>query len=151
MTRQPASHSLTPGVDIWHADAGGLYSAFTEQGDNEDVDTTGQSFLRGVQPTDGNGTATFTTIYPGWYMGRTTHIHLKVHFADSTRVTTQLYFPDDVSEAVYRDHDAYSQRGANDTSNDDDDFSADSSSLRMTVTSAGEGHSASHTIGINRG
>lgn len=137
-------------VDIWHADAAGLYSAFTGQGDSGDVDTTAESFLRGVQPTDANGTATFTTIYPGWYVGRTTHIHVKVHFANSTQVTTQLYLSDSTSDSVYAGHEAYTERGAKDTSNDDDGFSADLGSLRMTTIKAVTGHIATHTIGINR-
>ena len=137
-------------VDVWHADATGLYSAFTGQGDNADVDTTAESFLRGVQPTDANGTATFTTIYPGWYIGRTTHIHVKVHFANSTQVTTQLYLSDSTSDSVYADHEAYTERGPKDTSNDADGFSADLGSLRMTTTKAAAGHIATHTIGIKR-
>ena len=137
-------------VDIWHADAGGLYSAFTGQGDDADIDTTAESFLRGVQATDGAGLATFDTIYPGWYMGRTTHVHAKVHFADQTRVTTQLYFPDTVSDAVYAGGAAYLDRGGKDTSNGDDDFGATDASLQMTLESAGDGHLATHTIGIRR-
>ena len=52
-------------VDIWHASAGGVYS------DEQQNGTVGQTFLRGVQKTNANGIATFTTIYPGWYPGRT--------------------------------------------------------------------------------
>jgi len=59
-------------VDIWHADAGGVYS------DEQQNNTVGQTFLRGVQPTNASGIAAFTTIYPGWYQGRTVHIHVKV-------------------------------------------------------------------------
>lgn len=60
-------------VDIWHCDAGGLYSGEPSEG------TEGETYLRGIQLTDGNGRAEFATIYPGQYPGRTTHIHLKVH------------------------------------------------------------------------
>ena len=56
-------------VDVWHCDAGGVYSGV---GGN-----TG-TFLRGIQRTDRNGLASFVTIFPGWYQGRTTHIHVKV-------------------------------------------------------------------------
>ena len=58
-------------VEVWHADADGAYSAFGPG--------AGETFLRGAQRTGGDGLATFTTIYPGWYMGRTVHIHVKVH------------------------------------------------------------------------
>ncbi|MEM7094750.1 MAG: hypothetical protein AAF567_17225 [Actinomycetota bacterium] len=136
-------------VDVWHADAGGLYSAFPEQGDDEDVDTSGESFLRGMQPTDAAGLATIDTIYPGWYPDRTTHIHIKVRVGDNTRVTSQLYFPDETTESVYRTHPAYVERGSKDTPNDDD-FGGTETDLRMTVTASGDGHVATHTIGIRR-
>jgi protocatechuate 3,4-dioxygenase beta subunit len=60
-------------VDIWHCDALGVYSGEPSEG------TDGETYLRGIQLTDGNGLAEFATIYPGQYPGRTTHIHVKVH------------------------------------------------------------------------
>src|SRR5262249_47377991 len=59
-------------VDVWHADANGVYS------DEQALNTAGQTFLRGYQVTDSSGAVQFTTIYPGWYRGRTVHIHFKV-------------------------------------------------------------------------
>ena len=53
-----------------------------------------RTFLRGIQKTDANGLAVFTTIYPGWYQGRTVHIHVKVHVGGSVVHTGQLFFPD---------------------------------------------------------
>lgn len=114
------------------------------------IDTTAESFLRGVQPTDGQGSATFDTIYPGWYPGRTTHVHAKVHLADQTRVTTQLYFPDETSGEVYRSGEAYIERGGKDTSNDEDGLRASDQGLLMTVEPAGNGHLAAITLGIRR-
>ncbi len=64
-------------VDIWHCDAGGVYSGF-EAGE-------GERYLRGTQVTNADGVAEFTTIYPGWYRGRTVHIHAKVHLDKQTR------------------------------------------------------------------
>ncbi len=136
-------------VDVWHADADGLYSAFPGQGDDADIDNTGQSFLRGTQTTDANGTTTFSTIYPGWYRGRTTHVHIKVHFDNNTRVTSQLYFPDEATAAVYAT-DAYHDRGPKDTPNETDDFSAANPDLRMSVTEAAGSYLATHTLGIRR-
>ena len=64
-------------VDVWHADAGGDYSGVGS--------LQGETFLRGIQTTDANGDAAFTTIFPGWYRGRAPHIHFKVRSsADST-------------------------------------------------------------------
>ncbi len=60
-------------VDIWHCDALGVYSGEPSEG------TEGETYLRGIQLTDGTGLAEFATVYPGQYPGRTTHIHLKVH------------------------------------------------------------------------
>jgi protocatechuate 3,4-dioxygenase beta subunit len=60
-------------LDIWHCDALGVYSGEPSEG------SEGETFLRGIQLTDGNGLAEFATIYPGQYPGRTTHIHVKVH------------------------------------------------------------------------
>jgi protocatechuate 3,4-dioxygenase beta subunit len=60
-------------VDVWHCDALGVYSGEPSEGSER------ETFLRGIQLTDGNGRAEFATIYPGQYPGRTTHIHVKVH------------------------------------------------------------------------
>src|SRR5215470_346142 len=81
-----ASGSCTPlsgaQVDIWHCDATGSYSDVSAN------NTVGQKFLRGYQATDANGVARFTTIYPGWYSGRTVHIHVKVRLGADTEATT---------------------------------------------------------------
>jgi protocatechuate 3,4-dioxygenase beta subunit len=79
-------------VDIWHCDAAGAYSGV--QGSDE-------TFLRGIQRTDARGVAVFRTIYPGWYPGRTPHIHVKVALGGNVVHTGQLYFPEAVTDAVY--------------------------------------------------
>ncbi len=104
-------------VDIWHCDALGVYSGYPGQPGG--VDTTGQTFLRGTQITDANGTVQFTTIYPGWYNGRTTHVHFKVHVSGTSEATSQLFFAEDVTTAVYQTA-PYSTHGAKDTSNASD-------------------------------
>jgi protocatechuate 3,4-dioxygenase beta subunit len=93
-------------VDIWHADGLGAYS------DESSESTVGQTWLRGVQLTDGNGLVRFTTVYPGFYEGRAPHIHAKVHTNGShtkTRYsgghvvhTGQFFFPEATSARVYR-------------------------------------------------
>lgn len=92
-------------VDIWHCDAGGLYS------DESSNATAGQTFLRGVQLTNKKGYATFQTVYPGHYTGRATHIHLKVHIGGKARGGTlrgghvshtgQLFFAESANSSVY--------------------------------------------------
>jgi protocatechuate 3,4-dioxygenase beta subunit len=108
-------------VDIWHCDALGRYSGYPGQGDGGDIDTSGETFLRGVQMTDAEGIATFETIYPGWYRGRTTHIHFKAFPDKGSVLTGQLYFPDEVSDEIYRTLSPYRDRGSSrDTTNGED-------------------------------
>lgn len=108
-------------VDIWHCDAQGAYSGYPGQGDGRDVDTSGQAFLRGWQRTDASGIVSFATIYPGWYRGRTTHIHFKVFPDDSSVMTGQLFFPDSLSEQIFTTVAPYNdRRGKRDTSNASD-------------------------------
>jgi protocatechuate 3,4-dioxygenase beta subunit len=98
-------------VDIWHCDAGGTYSGF-EAGE-------GERFLRGAQVTNRDGIVEFETVYPGWYQGRTVHIHAKVHLDRSTVLTTQLYFDDAISDRVMA-RAPYAGRGQRDQRNDTD-------------------------------
>lgn len=108
-------------VDLWHCDAQGHYSGYPGQGDNRDVDTTGQKFLRGWQRTDKNGIVAFQTIYPGWYRGRTTHIHFKAFPREGLVMTGQMFFPDDLSEHIFSTAAPYNQRTEErDTMNADD-------------------------------
>jgi len=95
-------------VEIWHCDAGGNYSGFSSGSD--------RTFLRGQQTTNGAGRVTFETIYPGWYMGRTAHIHVKVHAGGTVVHTGQLYFQDAITDAVYAKA-PYAAHGARDTTN----------------------------------
>jgi protocatechuate 3,4-dioxygenase beta subunit len=97
-------------VDIWHADAQGIYSGYEGQSDRQNLSTVGQKFLRGTQFTDGKGAVSFKTIYPGWYEGRATHIHFKVLLKDRNVLTGQMYFPDAVNEFIYANIPAYADR-----------------------------------------
>jgi protocatechuate 3,4-dioxygenase beta subunit len=97
-------------VDIWHADAQGIYSGYQGQGDKENLSTVGQKFLRGTQFTDGKGAVSFETIYPGWYTGRATHIHFKVFLDMRNVLTGQMYFPDAINEFIYANIPAYAGR-----------------------------------------
>lgn len=88
-------------VDVWHCDAGGIYSDVQDPG----FSTIGQKFLRGYQVTDAQGRARFSTIYPGWYQGRAVHIHFKLRSAPEARpgfeFTSQLYFDETVNDRVF--------------------------------------------------
>ena len=107
-------------VDIWHCNAQGVYSGFPGQGDEQDIDTTGQTFLRGRQPVDRNGVAAFRTVYPGWTAGRTAHIHFKVWNGDNVVLTSQFFLPDALSEYLYTELPDYHRKRARDTFNSND-------------------------------
>ena len=100
-------------VDLWHCDAAGVYSGYDQER------SAGQRWLRGTQFADGDGVATFRTLYPGWYEGRAPHIHVKAWLPDGRMLTSQLYFPDQLSDAVYRDS-AYGGRSGRRLRNGDD-------------------------------
>ncbi|MAC80361.1 MAG: protocatechuate dioxygenase [Rhodobacteraceae bacterium] len=113
-------------VDLWHCDAEGNYSGYASQGSDQTVDTTGKTFLRGTQMTDSMGISTFRTIYPGWYRGRTTHIHYKVWLDQNTLLTSQIFFPDALSEYLFRSVAPYNDRSATrDTVNSNDSIAQD--------------------------
>lgn len=128
-------------VEIWHCDATGLYSGFeaasTDGPPGGGGPTDEETYLRGAQVTDGDGIVELTTIYPGWYRGRTVHIHAKVHLDSSTALTTQLYFGEDVSAAVY-EHEPYASDSGRDTFNEDDGIFDES--LLLTLAEDGDGY-----------
>jgi protocatechuate 3,4-dioxygenase beta subunit len=105
-------------VEVWHADAAGAYSAFDSAQGNS-ADTAGETFLRGYQTSDSDGRVEFVTVYPGWYPGRTPHIHLMVLVNGQERMTSQLYFPEAITDEVYEQA-PYSSRGARTTTNASD-------------------------------
>jgi protocatechuate 3,4-dioxygenase beta subunit len=129
-------------VEVWHADATGNYSGF-------DGAATQTTYLRGGQRTNRNGLAIIDTIYPGWYQGRTPHIHLKVHVGGDVVHTGQLFFKTATSEAVYETG-AYASRGEPDTTNASDNIYAsggNKSLLRLTKRS-GAGYRGAITLGV---
>jgi protocatechuate 3,4-dioxygenase beta subunit len=128
-------------VEIWHVDAAGNYSEYGSQ--------TTQNFLRGVQTTDAGGQVSFTTIFPGWYQGRATHIHIEVTMAGASRKVTQIAFPESVNNAVYGTG-VYAPRGTNPIANASDGIFADSLSSEL-VTPTGDpasGYSANVQVAI---
>jgi len=119
-------------VDIWHCDAGGVYSGFGAGSSN-------RTFLRGRQRTDAHGVAHFKTVYPGWYPGRTVHIHVKVHVRGNVVHTGQLFFADATTDAVYRKA-PYSKRPNRDPRNSGDSIFVNGgkrSLLKVKKTKAG--------------
>lgn len=136
-------------IDLWHADVDGDYSAYRDGGTSDDAGP-GTTFLRGSQRADGEGIVEFATIYPGWYRGRTVHIHTKVHLDDSTVLTTQLYFPDELSDQVFSTG-PYADRGQQDTGNDEDSIAGDpaANGNLLTTRSEGSGTLALLVVGVD--
>lgn len=83
-------------VDIWQCDTEGRYSDFKVE------NTTNQTWLRGYQKTDQNGECHFIAIFPGWYTGRITHLHVKVYINESNVLTTNCFFPREIENEVYK-------------------------------------------------
>ena len=140
-----ASNACSPvagaNVEIWHVDAAGNYSQYGSQ--------AGQAFLRGIQATDVNGSVTFTTIYPGWYQGRATHIHIEVTVSGRSVKATQIAFAESVNAAVHGTG-IYASRGQNPLANTADGIFADSLSAEIVTPagSPGSGYAASFQIGV---
>ena len=128
-------------VYLWHCNATGSYSQYS--GNNNGGDFSDRSFLRGVGVSDANGQVTFTTVFPGRYAGRATHMHFQV-YPDNTpvngeqRATSQLAFPaaiTDGSGSPYTNTTLYPNSASNNTSNTNDGIFSDGTSTEMlTIT-----------------
>ena len=130
-------------VDVWHADAVGVYSGFGAGSGN-------RTFMRGIQRTTANGLALFDTVYPGWYQGRTVHIHVKVHIGGNVVHTGQLYFPDTLTDKVFAKS-PYSSRPNRDTRNANDSVYVNGGSKSLlAVKAVANGYSASIVMGVVR-
>jgi len=135
-------------VEVWHCDAKGVYSGVTDRS----FDTVGHDFLRGVQRTDAAGAATFTTIYPGWYEGRTVHLHFKIrsdpNASAGTELTSQLFFDDTFTDAVYL-AEPYASKGIRTLRNDGDGIYQQSGGQTLvTVAPSTDGYQATFAIGV---
>ena len=132
-------------VEIWQCDADGHYSQYTQPGYNGVSDT----FLRGIQTSDSSGRVTFTTIYPGWYQGRATHIHADVTMNGRSVKVTQIAFPESLTAALYSTG-VYAPKGQNPTTNARDNVFADSvaSEMANVTGSPTTGYNATFTVGI---
>ena len=118
-----------------NANSQGVYSDIADQ------DTTGKKFLIGYRLTDNNGTARFTTIYPGWYQGRAIHIHDKVRtFNGSEKTlewTSQLYFDNSINEQVHKQL-PYSKHGPPDMTNEQDGIYTGPSTDQLVQSNTGK-------------
>ncbi len=141
-------------VDIWHCDKDGYYSEYGGTS-MQSVNYTSVHFLRGRQTTDDNGLVTFTSIFPGWYSGRATHIHVHVYNASGTSLlVTQIAFPEGSNSAVAlvnaSSSNGYTKGLSGYTYNASDNVFSDSVANEMsTVTgSVSDGFVLTHTINV---
>jgi protocatechuate 3,4-dioxygenase beta subunit len=120
-------------VDLWHCDADGEYSDDT--------------FLRGYQLTGASGAAQFTTIYPGWYPGRTVHIHFKIR-QGRHEVTSQMYFDDAVTDRVFAQEPYASRRGGRVRNQRDGIYRDGGEQLMLAVANRGAAYAATFDVAL---
>lgn len=149
---QVANNSCRPlpkaTVDLWHCDALGVYSDVQDYAG----DTRGKKFLRGYQVTDADGKVEFLTIYPGWYPGRTVHIHYKIRTNPTSEVghefTSQLYFDDAITNQVHAQA-PYAQKGRRDqTNNQDGIFRRGGNQAMLQLTKDGQRYVGTYKVGF---
>ena len=136
-------------VDIWQCDAVGVYSAVNQPGSQSNA---AKNFLRGYQITQADGSTQFTTIYPGWYPGRTVHIHFKVRAKDKSgrgqELTSQLYFDDALTDRIHAQS-PYAGKGPRTVNNHRDGlFRNGGGRLMLSPVQSGEGYAATFDIGV---
>lgn len=151
-------------VDIWHCDALGEYSGYETanfgrpprgerrggQGGRRQTPQNEKTFLRGAQVTNSEGEVAFKTIYPGWYQGRATHIHIKVYLDNDDVLTSQMYFPEEKTESTYQE-DVYAAHEGNRLKNDNDNiFNRAGKGPLLELTEVGKGFVGTMTLGVRR-
>jgi protocatechuate 3,4-dioxygenase beta subunit len=167
-------------VELWHCDATGVYSGYESrsqgagagggpgaappggapptgtpgggQAGGHQAPTDAKRYLRGHQKSNAAGRVRFDTVYPGWYAGRTPHIHLKVHVGGQVVHTGQLFFDEKITAAVYRQA-PYRSHGQPDTSHAADQIYAQAgrskAQLRLDRRGGGRrGYRGAITLGV---
>src|SRR5690349_16940086 len=134
-------------IDVWHCDARGVYSDV----DDPSFSAMGHKFLRGYQTTADDGSAELTTIYPGWYRGRTTHVPFKDRgrspAAGAYAFPSPLYFDEATSDRVYVQP-PYAGSGRRTRNDDDPIYRSGGKALTLTLASDGSGYSGRFDIGL---
>ncbi len=142
-------------IYLWHCTANGLYSMYSSG-------VTAENFLRGVQQTDASGSVTFSTIVPGCYSGRVTHIHFEIYRSLSTAATSgasalktsQLTYDRSTLTAFYAaaGSSTYGNSAANHAASNPatDNVFSDSYSTQLAtlVGSVAAGYTSTLTVGI---
>lgn len=152
-------------VNIWHCDKDGLYSGYyNSMNTGSTAATANMTWLRGYQMTDAYGEVSFVTIFPGWYSGRTMHIHFQVYVSSSYKVVSQMTCDVTAKNKVYSDNSSLYTKGADPQSPTTDNIFSDGYQYQtftltknadgtynayMEVSVAGNGSGSSGTTGIH--
>lgn len=130
-------------VELWQCNSQGDYSEYS------DFNTADQNWLRGYQVTNDAGVVEFVTIYPGWYPGRSVHVHFRVKRQGRADFASQLYFDDAFSDVVLAQAPYTSHTGTRPTNPQDSIFVADGGNqLILAVTESLTELRATFDIGI---
>jgi len=139
--------------DIWHCNSAGVYSGIKSSTNGNGVDYTSQSWLRGYQLSDSSGRLAFTTVVPGWYSGRTTHIHIRFRStydssSDGSTNTAQLFFDQTFIDNLDTTVSPYSSEGKNSVTNAGDSIytSEGGTTLLSLSGSATSGYTATFSV-----
>jgi protocatechuate 3,4-dioxygenase beta subunit len=140
-------------VDLWHCDAAGEYSGFTDT--MQGFRTEGLRFLRGQQVTDASGAARFSTIYPGWYAGRAVHLHFKIRAAvpgaaaSTYEFTSQLFFDESLTDKVHANA-PYAAKGRRTLMNSGDGiFQSAGEQMVLALADASGSYTSTFAIGMD--
>jgi protocatechuate 3,4-dioxygenase beta subunit len=139
-------------VDIWHCDKDGYYSGYSNVGYLGTQNNVGQTFCRGIQMTDANGEVNFTTIFPGWYVSRVTHIHFQVFLNSVLQATSQFTFPVTTKNSIYTSNSLYSAHGTDPQSISTDNVFSDGATYQtatLTPNATTGGYDTFLEVGIN--
>lgn len=141
-------------VDIWHCDADGNYSEYGGSG-MQSTNYQNYHFLRGRQISDADGLVKFQSIFPGWYNGRATHIHVHIYSTTGTSLlVTQIAFPEGDDSAVVAVNAAsdygYTKGMSGYTYNANDNVFSDgvANELATLSGSVSEGYTLDHIINV---
>lgn len=140
-------------VDLWQCDAMGVYSGVEDISGS--FDTSGKQFLRGHQRTDESGAARFVTIYPGWYQGRTVHVHFKIRTEPDAEsgheFTSQLYFDDALTDRVHARSPYAAHEGERTRNGQDAIFGSGGDQLLLDVSESGGVYRGTFDVGLQVG
>ncbi|WP_329318417.1 intradiol ring-cleavage dioxygenase [Streptomyces sp. NBC_01262] len=156
---EPLNNAL---VELWHCDHLGEYSGFV--GGNGHTEDDNGTFLRGGYVTDSDGKVHITSIWPGHYVSRAVHVHMRVHIGQTLEDGTysggtichtgQLFFDPDINATVqalspYSENTTAETLLADDSVYDDAGVSSGLLTIKAKGKKAKNGYTACITVGVD--